>query len=98
MAILDHYFTPANRHDSNALAPLLWSMEDQQIIERLDEFYEMTGINLQNNTAGTLSGLITLAIGRIPRKNEKIKYKGIKFEIIDSSDRLIKKVKLLNKI
>lgn len=39
MAILDHYFTPANHYDGNALYPLLSSMEKNHIIENIKDFY-----------------------------------------------------------
>lgn len=39
MPILDYYITPANRHDSKALCPLLLSMERHGTIERVGDFY-----------------------------------------------------------
>jgi hypothetical protein len=39
MPILDYYFTPANRHDSAALVPLLLSMEAHDILPCIGAFY-----------------------------------------------------------
>lgn len=39
MPILDYYFTPANRHDSAALVPLLLSMEAHDVLPYVGAFY-----------------------------------------------------------
>jgi IS5 family transposase len=39
MPILDYYITPANRHDSKALLPLLLSMEAHDILPCVGAFY-----------------------------------------------------------
>ncbi|MCG8571702.1 MAG: hemolysin family protein [Spirochaetes bacterium] len=61
----------------------------------LDDFYDLTGIDLQTEDAETLGGIINLAIGRIARQGEKVTYQKVTFEIIEASDRAVKKVKLL---
>ncbi len=63
---------------------------------KLDDFYEKTGIDLQNEDVDTLGGIINIAAGRIVRKNERVSYKGMHFEIIDATDRVVKTVRLLN--
>jgi magnesium and cobalt transporter len=61
----------------------------------LDDFYDMTGIDLNREEVETLGGVINLAMGRIARKGEKITYNGITFEVIEASDRAVKKLKLM---
>ena len=39
MAILDFLTTPANRHDSSALPPMLFSMEENHILKKIKDFY-----------------------------------------------------------
>ncbi len=63
----------------------------------LKEFYEKTGIDFTNENVSTLNGIISLALGRIGRKNEKVVYKGVEFEIIEAADRSVKLVKLFKK-
>lgn len=62
---------------------------------KLDVFYEKTGIDLRNEDVETLGGIINIAAGRIAKKNEKVIYRGINFEIIDVTDRAVKTVKLI---
>ena len=39
MPIIDYHLTPANRHDSGALVPLLLSMEEYDTLPRIGAFY-----------------------------------------------------------
>ena len=55
----------------------------------------LTGIDLRNDDVETLGGIINIAAGRIARKNEKIIYKGIQFEVIDATDRAVKTIRLI---
>ncbi len=62
----------------------------------LDDFYETTGIDLRNENAETISGIINISLGHIGRKDEIVDYKGlVKFQIIDASDRAVKTVKVI---
>ena len=63
----------------------------------LKEFYEKTGIDFTDENVSTLNGIISLALGRIGRKNERVVYKNVEFEIIDATDRSVKLIKLLKK-
>jgi putative hemolysin len=75
------------------------NIEDERIFDaamELDDFYEKTGIDLRNDDVDTLGGIINIAAGRIARKNEKITYKNVQFEVIDATDRVVKTVRLLN--
>ncbi|MCK4797710.1 MAG: HlyC/CorC family transporter [Spirochaetes bacterium] len=62
---------------------------------KLDDFYEQTGIDFRDNEAETLGGIINLAKGRIARKNEKIVFKNIHFEVVDATNKVVKSVKLI---
>jgi CBS domain containing-hemolysin-like protein len=62
----------------------------------LDDFMEITGIDFTDEDAETLGGIMNLALGRIGRAGEKVFYKNMEFEIVESTDRIVKKVKLLN--
>ena len=62
---------------------------------KLDDFFEKTGIDLRNDDVETLGGIINIAVGRIARKNEKIKYRGVNFEIMDATDRAVKIIRLI---
>ena len=62
----------------------------------LDDFYETTGIDLRNENAETISGIINIGLGHIGRKDEIVNYKGlVKFQIIEASDRAVKTVKVI---
>ena len=63
---------------------------------KLEDFFKKTNIDFRNENAETLNGIINLAIGRIARKNERITYKNINFEITNANDRVVKTVRLLN--
>ena len=63
---------------------------------KLDDFYEETGIDFREEEVETLGGVINLALGRIGRRGEKVIYKGINFEIINATDRVVKKVKIIS--
>ena len=74
------------------------SINNENIFEatmKLDDFFEKTGIDLRNDDVETLGGIINIAVGRIARKNEKIIYKGVQFEVIDATDRVVKTIKLI---
>ena len=62
----------------------------------LDDFFDMTGIDFTEEDAETLGGIMNLALGRIGRTGEKVFYKNAEFEIIESTDRLVKKIRLLS--
>ncbi len=62
----------------------------------LDVFADSTGIDFTDEDAQTLGGLLNIALGRIGTKGETVDYKGTKFEIVDATDRVVNKVKLIN--
>jgi len=61
----------------------------------LDRVNEELGLSLPGGDYETLAGFIISLAGRIPRKGEKIRYEGIAFEILESTDRAIQKIKVI---
>jgi putative hemolysin len=61
----------------------------------LDKLNEEFGVLLPEGDYETLAGFIMSLTGRIPHKGEKIRYEGIIFEILESSDRAIQRIKLI---
>ena len=73
-------------------------MIDEDIFDasiRLDDFFDKTGIDLTEEDVDTLNGAINLSAGRIARKGEVVKLKNYQFKILEATDRLIKRVRLL---
>ncbi|MBN2547273.1 MAG: HlyC/CorC family transporter [Spirochaetes bacterium] len=62
---------------------------------RLNDLFDETGIDLKNDVATTINGIINYAAGRIARKGEIITYKNFKFEILEATDRVVNKVKII---
>ena len=61
----------------------------------LDEVNEELGLTLPEGDYETLAGFVMNIAGRIPRKGEKIRHEGITFEILEATDRTIKKIKVV---
>jgi len=61
----------------------------------LDYFFDKTGIDFRDEEVKTLSGIINLSLGRIARKGDKVFYKDTEFEVLDATDRMVKKIKLI---
>ncbi len=61
----------------------------------LDRVNEELGLAFPEGDYKTLAGFIISLTGRIPRKGEKIRHEGITFEILESSDRAIQKIKVV---
>ncbi|MBR3732596.1 MAG: HlyC/CorC family transporter [Spirochaetales bacterium] len=62
----------------------------------LDDFTDATGIDFGDNDVQTLGGIVNIALGRIGRKGERVTYQGVEFEIIEATDRVVNKIKILN--
>jgi putative hemolysin len=67
-------------------------MEGSRDLERLNE---ELGLALPEGDYETLTGFIMSLTGRIPHRGEKIRYEGITFEILESSDRTIQRIKVI---
>lgn len=60
----------------------------------LEDLNERLNTNFNEEEIDTLGGIIFMALGKIPTKNETINYNGYKFTIESISGRKIKKVKM----
>jgi putative hemolysin len=60
-------------------------------VDRLDELF---GIRLDGRESATIAGLITELAGRIPKKGEVIEDESLKFEVLESTDRKVERVRI----
>lgn len=60
-------------------------------IDRLDELF---GIHLGDWEAATVSGLVTEIAGHIPQPGEAVELNGLRFEILDSTNRRVERVRV----
>ena len=60
-------------------------------VDRLDELF---GVRLDGRESATIAGLITELAGRIPKKGEVIEDENLKFEVLDSTDRKVERVRI----
>jgi len=60
-------------------------------VDRLDELF---GKRPEGHEASTIAGLVSELAGRIPQKGEVIEEDGLKYEVLDSTDRRVEKVRI----
>jgi putative hemolysin len=60
-------------------------------VDRLDELF---GKRPEGHEASTIAGLVSELAGRIPEKGEVIEDDGLKFEVLDSTERRVEKVRI----
>lgn len=60
-------------------------------VDHLDELF---GIRLEGKEAATVAGLVTELAGRIPQKGEVIEEDGLRFEVLESTDRRVERVRI----
>ncbi len=60
-------------------------------VDRLDELF---GVRLERRASATIAGLVTELAGRIPKKGEVIEDENLKFEVLDSTDRKVERVRI----
>ena len=60
-------------------------------VDHLDELF---GTRLEGREASTIAGLVSELAGRIPQKGEIIEDEGLKFEVLDSTDRRVERVRI----
>jgi putative hemolysin len=68
-----------------------WVVPGNMDVDRLDN---LLGFRPEDREATTVAGLVTEIAGRIPRAGEVITDDGLKFEILDSTDRKILRVRI----
>ncbi|PYX38822.1 MAG: HlyC/CorC family transporter [Acidobacteria bacterium] len=61
-------------------------------VDHLDELF---GIRPDGKDATTVAGLVTELAGRIPQKGEVIEEDGLRFEVLDSTDRRVERVRIM---
>jgi putative hemolysin len=60
-------------------------------VDRLDELF---GVKPEGRESATIAGLVSALAGRIPRKGEIIEEDGLRFEVVESTDRRVERVRI----
>ncbi len=60
-------------------------------VDRLDELF---GVRPEGHEATTVAGLVTELLGRIPQRGEMVQDDGLKFEVLESTDRLVERLRI----
>ncbi len=60
-------------------------------VDRLDELF---GMRPQGKESATVAGLVSELAGRIPQKGEVIEEDGLRFEVLESTERRVKRVRI----
>lgn len=60
-------------------------------VDRLDELF---GIKPEGRESATIAGLVSELAGRIPAKGETVEEDGLRFEVLDSTDRKVERVRI----
>jgi putative hemolysin len=60
-------------------------------VDRLDELF---GVRPNEKESTTIAGLVSELAGRIPRKGEIVEEDGLRFEVLDATDRKIERVRI----
>jgi putative hemolysin len=63
-------------------------------VEVVDEKNELLGTGLQTKEFNTIGGFVFGLFGRMPRAGEQIRYKDLKFEVLELDGRKIDKIKI----
>ena len=60
----------------------------------MDRLYELFGTKPEGKEAATIAGLVSELAGRIPRKGETVEEDGLRFEVLESTDRKVERVRV----
>lgn len=60
-------------------------------VDRLDELF---GVRFEGKESATVAGLVSELAGRIPRKGEVVEDVGLRFEVLDSTERRVERVRI----
>jgi putative hemolysin len=63
----------------------------------LDLLDELFGIRMEARESTTVAGLVSEVLGRIPEKGEVVESDGLKFEILESTDRRVQRLRVTSK-
>jgi CBS domain containing-hemolysin-like protein len=61
-------------------------------VDHLDELF---GVRPEGKEAATVAGLVSELAGRIPQKGEVIEEEGLRFEVLESTDRKVERVRIV---
>ena len=61
----------------------------------VDQLDELFGIRPEGKEAATVAGLVSELAGRIPQKGEVIEEDGLRFEVLESTDRRVERVRIV---
>jgi CBS domain containing-hemolysin-like protein len=60
----------------------------------VDVLEELFDVRTENTEATTVAGFVSEVAGHIPRPGEIVEYDGLKFEVLDSTDRRVERVRV----
>lgn len=60
-------------------------------VDRLDELF---GVRLEGRESATVAGLVSELAGRIPQRGEVVEDDGLRFEVLDSTERKVERVRI----
>jgi putative hemolysin len=60
----------------------------------VDRLGELFGVKPEGRESATIAGLVSELAGRIPRKGETIEEDGLRFEVVESTDRRVERVRI----
>jgi len=60
----------------------------------VDRLNELFGMKPEGKESATIAGLVSELAGRIPRKGETVEDDGLKFEVLESTDRKVERVRV----
>jgi len=60
----------------------------------VDKLEELFGVRPEGHEATTVAGLVTEVLGRIPKAGETVEAGGLRFEVLESTDRLVERLRI----
>jgi CBS domain containing-hemolysin-like protein len=60
----------------------------------IDRLGELLGVRPEGKSSATIAGLVSELAGRIPKKGEVVEEDGLRFEVLDATDRRVERVRV----
>jgi putative hemolysin len=60
----------------------------------VDQLDQLLGVHPEGTEAATVAGLVSEMAGRIPRRGDIVEHDGLRFEVLDSTDRRVERVRV----
>ncbi len=60
----------------------------------VDRLGDLFGIRPETKESATVAGLVSELAGRIPQKGEVVEEDGLRFEVLDSTERRVQRVRI----